>query len=101
MLTDGIATKPEKSGEPNYPLDYAEAKASEAKRNGALLYVIGLGDEVNAEFLKRIASTPEQYFPASSVEELKNIYKEIAVKICKNQPAVIEIIPRIIPSHFF
>ncbi len=101
LLTDGIATKPEKAGEPNYALDYAEQKANEAKAGGALLYVIGLGDEVNAEFLKKIASVPEQYFPASSVAELKNIYKEIAVKICKNQPALIEIIPRVIPANFF
>lgn len=101
LLTDGIATKPEKAGDANFPLNYAEQRAIEAKENDTRLYVIGLGDEVNAEFLKKIASTPEEYFPASSVAELKNIYREIAVKICKNQPALIEIIPRVIPANFF
>jgi len=99
LLTDGIATKPEKAGDANYPLAYAEQKADEVRKAGLQVYVIGLGQGVNAEFLKRISSAPDQYFSASSSVELKNIYKEIAVEICKSQPAVIEIIPRVIPAN--
>ena len=101
LLTDGIATHPEKAGDKDFPLKYAIEKARIAKEQGALLYVIGLGDEVNVEFLQRIASVPEKYFGASSTAELEKIYEEIAVKICKNQPAVIEIIPRVIPTGSF
>lgn len=97
LLTDGIATQPEKAGNPNYPLEFAEAAANKAKIDGIQLYIIGLGREVNAGFLQKLASTPEDYFPVFEVEDVAEVYEEVAIKICKRQPAVIEIIPRVIP----
>lgn len=98
LLTDGVATQPEKTGDPNYPSTYALAKAVEAKKAGVELYVIGLGSGVNKELLAQLASVPSQYFSAASTKELGNIYKNIAIQICQKQVAVIEVIPRVIPE---
>jgi Mg-chelatase subunit ChlD len=98
LLTDGIATKPEKAGEKDYPSTFAQTEASEAKKLGIELYIIGLGKDVNADFLEKLATAPDHYFAAASSDELENIYKQIAVKICKNGPSVVEIIPRVIPQ---
>ncbi len=100
LLTDGVATHPEKAGESDYPLVYAFEKAKEAKESGIEIYIIGLGSEVNKEFLETVATTPEHYFSAAASKDLKDIYEKIAVKICKIGPAVIEIIPRVIPANF-
>lgn len=99
LLTDGLATRPEKQGENDYPSMYALQKATLAKQNNIELYIIGLGDEVNKEFLQSIATTPEHYFSAATSADLSQIYKQIAVKICKVQPAVVEVIPRVIPVN--
>lgn len=100
LLTDGIATRPEKAGDNNYPSTFATEKADFAKRNNIELYIIGLGDEVNKGFLETIATTPSHYFSAATANELSEIYKKIAVKICKVGPSVIEVIPRVIPASF-
>lgn len=97
-LTDGIATKPEKKDDPNYPSTYASEAASKTKEGGIELYMIGLGNEVNASFLQTIASTPEHYYAAANSKQLAGIYKDIATKICKKRPAVIEIITRVLPQ---
>lgn len=97
LLTDGVATEPQKQGDVSYPESYAAAKASNAKASGIDLYIIGLGSEVNAPFLKSIASSENHYFSAASKEDLATIYKNIAISLCKDSPAVIEIIPRVLP----
>lgn len=100
LLTDGIATRPEKSGDNNYPSIYAAEKADITKKNNIELYIIGLGDEVNRAYLESIATTPAHYFTAARAEDLNEIYKQIAVKICKVGPSVIEVIPRVLPANF-
>lgn len=98
LLTDGIATKPEKAGDPLYPSTYALEQATLAKQRGVELYIVGLGKDVNAELLRNMATTPEHYFSAASTKDLATIYNRIALQICKNQVAVIEVIPRVIPN---
>ena len=98
LLTDGVATKPEKVDDINYPSSFALAKAEEIKKAGIELYVIGLGSDVNRSLLEKMTSTPGQYFAAASSKELAGIYKKIAIQICKKQVAVIEVIPRVIPE---
>lgn len=97
LLTDGVATEPQKQGDASYPETYAAEKARAAKSLGVELYIIGLGNEVNVPFLKSIASSENHYFSAASKEDLATIYKNIAISLCKDSPAVIEIIPRVLP----
>jgi Mg-chelatase subunit ChlD len=98
LLTDGIATHPEKAGDPLYPETFAKAAATEAKESGISIFTIGLGKDVNASFLSEISTKAEDYYPAPTTKELNSIYKEIATKICKERPAVIEVISRIYPQ---
>jgi len=103
LLTDGVATKPTnplgsetKEEEIGYAEDVANQTANLAKQNGAVIYTIGLGNDIHHEFLQRIASTPDNYFFAPSTTTLKGIYEKISRAICKELPARIEITYKIL-----
>lgn len=89
LLTDGLATAPEKN-----PEEYAQNQASLLKDAGVHLFTIGLGTQVNQTFLKNIASNPTDSYTAPTTKELNTIYASITKAICEDGPAVIEIIPK-------
>jgi len=93
LLTDGVPTVPEKSGDSNYPENYAKEISSGIREDGTEIYAIGLGDNVNEGFLQEISSD-SQAFLAPEASKLREIYKNIATKICTARPARIEIYPR-------
>ncbi len=98
LLTDGAPTDPKDPADPKntkYPITIAENAAKDLKSKGVTLYTIGLGGDVNVDFLKGIATLPEYYYAAPSGSELGRVYKQIATTICKKGPSVVEIIPRI------
>lgn len=90
LLTDGQANYPEDPGGE----EYAESEASLAKRDGIKIYTIGLGENINRQFLGRIATAPEYYFEAATREDLAGIYEEIGTAVCSLGPSIIEISPR-------
>jgi len=90
LLTDGRANAPQVPGGE----EFAQEKAGEAKNNGVILYTIGLGDKVNVDFLKSIASLPDNYYKAVESRDLDSIYRSVSESICERGPAVIDIIPR-------
>lgn len=90
LLTDGLSNAPEPPGGEAYALD----KAATVKREGILLYTIGLGDRVNDAFLKELASSEEGYYQAAASGDLDAIYRQVSAAICERGPAVIEIIPK-------
>jgi Mg-chelatase subunit ChlD len=73
VLTDG-KNNPE-------PVAVAETEATAAKTDGIRLFTIGLGADVEQDALRRMASTPADYFYAPDGEDLLAIYKAIAVAI--------------------
>jgi len=99
LLTDGIATRPLPSGSSVENTEYAEQVAVEeaviVRNLGYQLYTIGLGSQVNPQFLSKISTTPDHYFEAPNSDSLSGVYTEIASSICKLGPKVIEIIPRL------
>ena len=97
LLTDGDPNRPEKTGDPNYPKLSALQTANTLKKAGVEIFTIGLGAEVNPDFLKNLATNPEHYYSATNSEDLAGIYEKIAVKFCSTGPSVVEIIPRILP----
>lgn len=97
LLTDGIANKPEKEDNPNYAEEYAVQISKELKEKGVKVFTIGLGKDVNQNFLKTVASSTDEFYPAPTANNLSSVYSSIATKICQKKPAVIEIIPRIYP----
>jgi len=95
LLTDGIPTMPKDPKNKDYPSQYAEAVADEAKKDNITMYTIGLGADVNESLLQHIATSPEYYYKAASGAELSSVYAQISSSICKKGPSVIEIIPRV------
>jgi Mg-chelatase subunit ChlD len=102
LLTDGVATYPQDpngKGEKD-DIVYAERlaidEAVKVKNEGVSIYTIGLGDGVNQEFLKNVASSQNHYYFAPSARDLKDIYKNISSDICKEVPARIEITYKIL-----
>lgn len=100
MLTDGVATRPSKAGDDKYPEEFALQTANQAKIDSIGLFTIGLGKDLNVEFLKDVASSSEEAYFAPTAKELNSIYKQIATKICKKRPAIIEILYRLYPSQY-
>lgn len=89
LLTDGLATAPEEN-----PDTYAQQAAQRAKASGITLFTIGLGENVNMDFVTALASTPQQAYRALSVGEVDRIYKSITGEICEDGAAIIEVIPK-------
>ncbi|HQZ72255.1 MAG TPA: VWA domain-containing protein, partial [Anaerolineae bacterium] len=63
------------------PVADAEASAAVAKAAGVMVFTIGIGDDLDAEALAKIASRPEFFFRALDAEVLSEIYRAIAVSI--------------------
>jgi len=91
LLTDGIANFPRDPGGE----EHARHEAELTKREGIKIYTIGLGANLNREFLSSIATAPEYYFEAATTEDLRGIYEEIGTAVCYRGPSVIELIPRL------
>jgi hypothetical protein len=101
LLTDG-----ESANRPLTPAgirndEFASALALElakdAKGLGIEIYTIGLGEQFDGSFLETLSTTPDHFYHAPSGGVLKSIYKDIATKICKEAPTVIEIITAVPP----
>ena len=93
LLTDGVADLPLKKDDPGYPENAANAIGQKIKQNSITLFTIGLGKDVNKQFLTNLASAPENAFLAPSTGELTSIYQTIGIKICKRGTSRIEILP--------
>lgn len=52
--------------------------ANPINKRGVWIITIGIGKDVNKDFLKKLASSPADYHFAKASFELKNIYKEVA-----------------------
>ncbi len=89
LLTDGLATAPDED-----PELYALAQASNLKGSGAQLFVIGLGEQVNMEFIRQLASEPTNAFQAINRNEVDRIYRDITGAICEDGAAIIDVVPK-------
>jgi Mg-chelatase subunit ChlD len=89
LLTDGLATAP---GED--PDAYALEEAAKAAAEDITVFTIGLGQAVNMDFLRSIASTPEQAYAAPATSTLRSIYSAITAAICEDGAARIDVIPK-------
>ena len=101
VLTDGVATHPQKQGDPKYPEKFAITVGRNMKAQGINIFTIGLGKNINIEFLKSLASRADDFYLAPTAQDLKKIYSQIATKICKKKPAVIHVLPRVFPDASF
>ncbi|MFN8422346.1 MAG: vWA domain-containing protein [Anaerolineae bacterium] len=56
----------------------AEARAGEAKASGVQMITVGLGADVDADALARIASRPEDYHPLADAGDLADVFRDVA-----------------------
>jgi len=89
LLTDGLATAPEKN-----PEEFAKTEASFLAADGITLYTIGLGSAVNMDFLRSISSEAQLAYMAPTTATLGGIYQIITGAICEDGAARIDIIPK-------
>ncbi len=71
LVTDGRQVGPPGN-------DHVVAVGDRIRASGINVVTIGLGDDVDEELLKRLASLPEYYFPAPGAEDLLDLYRRIA-----------------------
>lgn len=98
LLTDGIPNRPLDPKDPKnkaYGADFGRKMADDAKKQNIIIYTIGLGTDVDVQYLTELASTPQNFYRANTGAELASVYKQISTAICKKAPSVIEIIPRV------
>jgi Mg-chelatase subunit ChlD len=88
VLTDGLATAPDEE-----PEEYAIARAEALRNAGVEVYAIGLGQEVNMEFVRAVAS-PGAAYQALNRDQVDRIYQDITGAICEDGAAVIDIVPK-------
>jgi Mg-chelatase subunit ChlD len=69
LLTDGI-----QMADPELPLDLA----TQIRGSKVELYIVGLGEDVDAPYLEAMAGDPQKLFLSPSPGDLAAIYKEIA-----------------------
>ena len=101
LLTDGDPTIPTRVGQDDYPETYALEAADLAKGDGIRIYAIGLGNQVNMEFLKQLSTTADDAYLAPSTGQLANIYQQISTKICKQGLVGVDIYLRVFPDRSF
>jgi len=89
ILTDGLATAPDPD-----PELYARTEAGRVKQQDITVYSIGLGESVNMDFIRSIASSPRQAYQALTTDQVDAIYKTITASLCENGPATMDIIPK-------
>ena len=86
LLSDGVPT----SGDPR-------AAAQALKDDGARLFTIGLGSDVNPDLMRDLASAPADYFFAPDASALDAIYQQIAGAIGGVPATNLRLIDRLSP----
>lgn len=104
-LTDGDANRPLDLVDPKntaHASEYAAIQADALRAAKIEVYAIGLGKGINEAFLRdRVATDPEHYFNAPTAAALREVYKNIAEGICKEENFITEtvITPRAVFSE--
>jgi len=74
LLTDGLQAA-------EAPAGASAAEASRLKADGALVYAIGLGDAIDRDLLRAVATRPGDYFESPSAADLTRIYGQIMERL--------------------
>ncbi len=89
LLTDGLATAPDEE-----PEAYALSQAEALRATGVEVYTIGLGEQVNMDFVTQLASSPLHAYRALTSADVDRIYQTITASLCEDGAAVIDIVPK-------
>jgi len=90
LLTDGLPTA---AGDEDV-ISIAEETAAELNNTGIEVYAIGLGQNVDQEFIRKIASDSSNAFFAPTGADLMSIYAEITSSLCESGVTKIDVIAK-------
>ena len=90
LLTDGLPTA---EGNDDI-ISETKEQAEQLDLSGIEVYSIGLGSNVDREFVVDLASVENNAYFAPSGEDLSEIYAEITSSICESGPTKIEVIAK-------
>lgn len=95
ILTDGQPTDPD---DERAIIEETIALADQLDLKGIEIYAIGLGSEVDRDFIRELASGPENaYFALTGInlaEDLTTVYGNITNAICETGPTKIDVIAK-------
>ncbi len=90
LLTDGLPTA---AGDADV-ISEAVAEAQKLNESGIEVFAIGLGENVDADFVRSIASDQTNAYFAPSGADLASIYAEITTSLCEAGEGKIEVIAK-------
>lgn len=90
LLTDGLPTAPKNED----IVVKAEEVAKQLDESGIEVYAIGLGEKLDQQFIRDIASNVNNAYFSPTGEDLAKIYSEITSSLCEFGPTKIEIITK-------
>jgi Mg-chelatase subunit ChlD/DNA-binding beta-propeller fold protein YncE len=77
----------------------ADEAATAAKGDGIHMFSIGFGGDTDPELMRRIATSPEDYFFAPTPSELSGIYTEIARRLAGGTIAKTAVVTDVVPAN--
>jgi Mg-chelatase subunit ChlD len=97
FLTDGLPTA---KGDTTQIVAEAKSVAADVSKLGVEVYAIGLGKNVDFEFISSIATSEDTAFIAPTPADLANIYETITSSLCESSGATrIDVIAKT-PTNF-
>lgn len=87
--------------------NYALEEAAKAKAQDVTIYTIGFGDFFatssaaltrDVDLIRNLASEPELFYTAPTIDELGQVYQKIATSLCEEGPARIEVVTKTITN---
>ena len=91
LVTDGLPTG---HAESEILIEEATAVAKEMQQDGVTLYVVGLGENADKNFISGLVEDKNQAYFAASGNQLDQIYQTITGALCESGTTRIDIIPK-------
>jgi Ca-activated chloride channel family protein len=89
VLTDGLPTD---ADDERLIIEETTTLAAELNTSGIELYSIGLGEGVDRDIIKALASTNDQAYFAPNSADLDTIYSTITSSLCESGPTRIDVL---------
>ena len=92
LLTDGLPTS--QTEDETMLLESVIQKAKALELSGAELFVIGLGNNVDRDFLSSLVTESQNVYFAPNSSDLNGIYEQITAALCESGATRIDVIPK-------
>lgn len=80
VITDGIRSR---NWNKTLSVESFVNASNKLKANGVDVFVVGVGDDVELNQIKKISSGADKMFQSENFDDLRKVVKEIATRLCK------------------